>query len=605
GGKALPIRIDEWYWNASRVIPGGPYESVITEFPFFTFLYADLHAHLIAMPLTFLSLAVALAVVRRGRGDGSGRRGWYGALAVVPALLLWALTIGAMRTTNTWDVPPHLLVVLGALFIAAFDGWRRSGRGDWWRPLASVGWQFILVAALGWSLLYRPFWANYGSYYNSVAVWTGTRTPLWAYLVVHGLFLFIIVTYLVVALVGEWRQVPLLRRLGLTLRYWGRRRRLGQVARLVGVRGLPVSGWLWAGLAFLVLAEIFFFVPGLVSFTRANVEAAASGAHAYRGLAVLGLGLPIGLAGLLYLFRPGLPAGRRLWAYLVLLALAMTLGVEVIVLQGDIGRMNTVFKFYLQAWLMWGVAAAVALAWLVPWLRRGAQAPGEMEVDSAPGAGSGGAEAPAAPGMTGRRVWLGILAALLIFAALYPPFATSAKIQDRFDPDLGPGLDGWQYMETAVYWDPAGDQYGHPNGVQYELKWDLEAIRWLLDNVVGSPVILEGHTPEYRWGGRYSINTGLPTVLGWNWHQRQQRAAGGEQEVWARATDVATIYNAPGIMTIEPLLKEYDVRYIIVGPLERAYYEEQGLSKFQWMVDEGNLRVAYSNEQVTIYEVAW
>ena len=82
---------------------------------------------------------------------------------------------------------------------------------------------------------------------------------------------------------------------------------------------------------------------------------------------------------------------------------------------------------------------------------------------------------------------------------------------------LGPGLDGWAYMETANYWDPIGEEY--------ELKWDLEAIRWLLDNVVGSPVILEGHTPEYRWGGRYSINTGLPTVLGWNWHQRQQRAA--------------------------------------------------------------------------------
>jgi len=216
GGKSLPIRIDEWYWNASRVIPGGPYESVITEFPFFTFLYADLHAHLIAMPLTFLSLAVALDVVRRGGGRGG--RGWRGALAVVPALLLWAITIGAMRTTNTWDVPPHLLVVLGAVSIAAFDGWRRSGRGDWWRPLLSIAWQFILVAALGWSLLYRPFWASYGSYYNSLAVWTGTRTPLWAYLVVHGLFLFVIVTYLIVALAREWRQVPLLRRLGLTLR---------------------------------------------------------------------------------------------------------------------------------------------------------------------------------------------------------------------------------------------------------------------------------------------------------------------------------------------------------------------------------------------------
>ena len=47
---ALPIGLDEWYWNASRAIPAGPYEAVITEFPFFTFLYADLHAHLIAMP---------------------------------------------------------------------------------------------------------------------------------------------------------------------------------------------------------------------------------------------------------------------------------------------------------------------------------------------------------------------------------------------------------------------------------------------------------------------------------------------------------------------------------------------------------------------------
>ena len=84
-----------------------------------------------------------------------------------------------------------------------------------------------------------------------------------------------------------------------------------------------------------------------------------------------------------------------------------------------------------------------------------------------------------------------------------------------------------------------------PTAQQYDLKWDLEAIRWLLDNVVGSPVILEGHAPEYRWGARYSINTGLPTVLGWNWHQRQQRAAADDQEVWDRANDVATIYNTP------------------------------------------------------------
>ena len=127
----------------------------------------------------------------------------------------------------------------------------------------------------------------------------------------------------------------------------------------------------------------------------------------------------------------------------------------------------------------------------------------------------------------------------------------------------------------------------------------------MLDNVVGSPALVEGQTPEYRWGARYSINTGLPTVLGWNWHQRQQRAAANDQEVWARADDVATIYNTPFIETAEAFLGKYNVRYVIVGPLERTYYEPAGLAKFERMVAENKLRVAYQNDQVTIYEVTW
>jgi len=158
-------------------------------------------------------------------------------------------------------------------------------------------------------------------------------------------------------------------------------------------------------------------------------------------------------------------------------------------------------------------------------------------------------------------------------------------------------------METANYWDPVGAEFGHDGGVRYDLRWDREAIAWLLDNVVGSPTILEGHTPEYRWGGRYSVNTGLPAVLGWNWHQRQQRAAADQQAVWDRAKDVATIYNVPGTMVAEELLQKYGVRYVIVGPLEQAYYDPLGLEKFERMAGEGSLRPVFRNQGVTIYEV--
>jgi len=63
GGSKLQYGYGEWYWNPSRAIPG----DVITEFPFFTFTYADLHAHMIALPVTILALGWALSVLLRSR----------------------------------------------------------------------------------------------------------------------------------------------------------------------------------------------------------------------------------------------------------------------------------------------------------------------------------------------------------------------------------------------------------------------------------------------------------------------------------------------------------------------------------------------------------
>ena len=55
----LPLYPGDWYWVPSRTIPG----EAITEFPFFTFIYGDLHAHLIALPMVALSLAWGLSIL--------------------------------------------------------------------------------------------------------------------------------------------------------------------------------------------------------------------------------------------------------------------------------------------------------------------------------------------------------------------------------------------------------------------------------------------------------------------------------------------------------------------------------------------------------------
>src|SRR5205807_9402977 len=127
--------------------------------------------------------------------------------------------------------------------------------------------------------------------------------------------------------------------------------------------------------------------------------------------------------------------------------------------------------------------------------------------------------------------------------------------------DLPLSLDGMQYMDSARYLD---------DGKDLNLAADARAIRWLQNNIVGTPVVLEGRSPVYRWGSRISIYTGLPTILGWDVHQGQQRAgyAGMIQE---RIGDVERAYrsaNAPDAMGI---LRKYQVRYVVVGGLERKY----------------------------------
>ena len=116
-------------------------------------------------------------------------------------------------------------------------------------------------------------------------------------------------------------------------------------------------------------------------------------------------------------------------------------------------------------------------------------------------------------------------------------------------------------------------------------------------------MILEAQIPEYRWGSRFSVYTGLPTVQGWNWHQRQQRSVVPSIEVERRVNDVQEIYNTLDPLRAHSLIDLYGVRYIIVGGLERATYSPEGLAKFDVLAQQGLLKPVYQGGVVTIYEV--
>jgi uncharacterized membrane protein len=193
----------------------------------------------------------------------------------------------------------------------------------------------------------------------------------------------------------------------------------------------------------------------------------------------------------------------------------------------------------------------------------------------------------------GRRWWWGF-GILLGACLLYPLTAAPVRMRDRFEGSVSKTLDGTAYMRTSTYVD---------NGTPIVLEWDRQATEWLRNHVKGLPTLLEANTQPnlYSWGSRVSIYTGLPTVIGWDWHQKQQRSVLPGDIVDKRIQDVRTIYTTTDLAQAKQLLETYGVKYVYLGALERLYYGGDGLNKFAQASDLFSL--VYQNDQVQIYQV--
>jgi YYY domain-containing protein len=566
--KLETIRTEWWYWNSTRVIPPAEGEAgPINELPFFTFLFGDLHAHMMSLPFTLLVLALALNFIRV-RADDSVP--WWRASADILTLFLLALTTGALWTINTWDFPTYTLLAAAALIIRAFA---QRGRLDF-NVLMTAALQFILVVIVG-RFLFQPFHSHYAGSNFGVELWKGSKTPMWAYLMIHGFFLFIMASYLIDEFLHGAGHNALVRTVRLKIKYGRRAARLRELFEHLTYRKQTYK------LSLDVINVMFIIVVAILLLKP-----------------VVGLALLLTLVSALLLFSRRPNPARQLILSMIGLGLILTAVVEVFVIKGDISRMNTVFKFYLQVWVLWATASAAVLPQLVTRFRR--QFTSKRVVLPEPAEGTGWTPAVAAayernrrPTVNiGPRLWWTAFSLLLAACFLYPLTATPIRIKDRFPDSKSATLNGTAYMQTSTYFD---------DGRPVPLEPDRDATEWIRQNIHGIPTIVEASTPLYRWGSRVSIYTGLPSVIGWDWHQKQQRSILPGQVIEKRIQDTNAIFTTTDQEQLKHLLDQYGVQYIYVGPLERIYYAGDGINKF----DQPNplWSLIYENQQVKIFKV--
>ncbi|MES4792985.1 MAG: hypothetical protein C4321_08390, partial [Chloroflexota bacterium] len=496
------------WWRSSRV-HFGTFD--ITEFPYWSFLFADLHPHLMGIPF-FTGLVGIGATLVLAAARGQTGRAW--ALAAVAGLF-----VGLIRTVHTWDFPTAALLTACAILLAALVSPASPERRLW----TALG-QLTLAALLA-IVPFAPYNARFETFDPGI-VRAPATTPLHQLIVQFGIFLALTLGFIAVRCREELEK------------------RSYQPCRnpILAIVAGPLE-----------VASLLVFLAGLLAFAwplgLATIAFAAVGEAFLLTLAWLELRNP----------ERNLP--RLLATLLLALALVIAAGVDVVTLKNDIVRMNTVFKFSLQAWHLFALGGAFAGWYLVRYLLAAQKTGPRLQ-------------------RIAFRAALASLAAILVASSLFLVSGTRARQQARFG-DTPLTLDGFAFFQHGTFTEPRSDTTT-ADDVTFRLDEDLPLITWLRQNVQGSPVIVEAVGPLYRWTGRISQYTGLPAVIGWDWHQIQQRTDYAHL-VQQRRTEVQLFYTDPSTDAAERFLRKYRVRYVIVGTEERIHGTPAGLAKFTSM----------------------
>jgi len=585
------VSFDWWWWRASRIIGdrwlNGDHMEVIDEFPIFSYLLGDNHPHVTAMPFALLIIALALNFflskerialpidhARRDREaddvDTTGAdplpSSWLPPLLRSSAAmhsflqsafpmggggaLIMAITLGSLLFLNTWDFPFYWLLLGLSLLVLVWRNlavvtylsyWRR-----WQQAFTISAITMIAAAVLSW-LLYYPYLLTAQSQAGGIVpnLFNPTRLP-------QFLLFFGFAILGVLALLGlGWQRIKQLEA----------RPHATQIpTSTVGVLALIVLG---LPLFFLITSVLLAVnTPRGRQLLAGNMPLPA-GAESYLPFILERWGANFGtflLVGILIALTAWL-----IWRYLqqlavdptvdeptnqvdlpnlfvlilALIGLLLVFAPEFVYLRDNFGtRMNTVFKFYYQAWLLFGLAASYVIVTVV-------------------GNVFGGRNVPANPAPhTGAR-WgtfaCALLSLILVVSGLFYPVMAIYSKSGGFAREAT--FNSVAYLE----------QYG-------QAEW--AAIDWVRTNTPGDAIVLESKGSSYdSTYNRMSTLTGRQTLMGWDGHESQWRGKAFGEMAQGRDQALETIYRGATPEQIAETLNQWQIDYVYVGPAERRRYE--------------------------------
>ena len=520
------VEYSYWFPDSTRYIGYDPDlpDKTIHEYPAYSTILGDLHAHYINILFVVTVTAIAYAFAQRILAEGREpeEKKWTAKslakeIFLQPELILIGLMTGYFRFTNFWDFPIYFVVCGSVVFFMNLWKYGRSIR----RFAAVMAGQAVFAFLLG-VIAALPFTLTFDQISTEVGL-VHSHTQFYQFMILWGLPLAVSILFIAV-LVREQRTKLLLARNA--IRLTGRRE-----AAEKEKADPPESGEETADMEEInaVLADLQGTDARYMDSERADAGRTDSdmdgaerrpGTHVKKGAerkkdqnsegtVLLGLMLP-DLAALLF----------------ALCAIGLILMPEVIYVKdiygGEHYRANTMFKLTYQAWILFAIVMGYALIRIL--------------------AGS----------MKSACVLASVCTALLLLTLGYMPRGIMDWFGNIFDPSLRIGTDASVFVDESFH-------------------TDFAAITWLNNEVKGRPVCLEAPGDSYSTRERVSVATGLPTVAGWYVHEWLWR--GDPDAVSERNKDIEAIYTSGDEKLVKSLIEKYNITYIYIGTQERqAYY---------------------------------